>query len=341
MAKPHPKSTDGLMRYLRDQKGISISGSSQKRKLMNMGYYHGYKGYRYINTPSNRIAYTKFEELISVYDFDAQLKALFYPCVMLIETAVKNYVLDILVSSTNSENFIVIYNQLLDNYKMFSTKGKIYKNAFNRQKAEDKFKRELKRRLELRNRIYKVQTDAYGNGNKIADHYLRNDANLPIWATFELLSLGEFGHFVSCLNQNCRMDISKKLGIRPSDDTNAMMPQRLIYATKDLRNAIAHNDVIFDTRFRTGKIDKQVGNAISNATGVKNLTFGTITDYLVLIIYQLKLLCISKKEMKRVESGFEDIVEKLRLAIPTNIFNKIIHTDNHTKITQLKKFISL
>ena len=167
MAKPHPKSTDGLMRYLRDQKGISISGSSQKRKLMNMGYYHGYKGYRYINTPSNRIAYTKFEELISVYDFDAQLKALFYPCVMLIETAVKNYVLDILVSSTNSENFIVIYNQLLDNYKMFSTKGKIYKNAFNRQKAEDKFKRELKRRLELRNRIYKVQTDAYGNGNKL------------------------------------------------------------------------------------------------------------------------------------------------------------------------------
>lgn len=33
-----------------------------------------------------------------------------------------------------------------------------------------------------------------------------------------------------------------------------MMPQRLIYATKDLRNAIAHNDVIFDTRFRSGKL---------------------------------------------------------------------------------------
>lgn len=59
-----------------------------------------------------------------------------------------------------------IYNQLLDNYKMFSTKGKVYKNAYDRQKAEEKFKRELKRRLDLRNRIYKVQTDAYGNGNK-------------------------------------------------------------------------------------------------------------------------------------------------------------------------------
>ena len=39
MSDSHPKSTDGLMRYLRDKKGISISGSSQKRKLMNIGYY--------------------------------------------------------------------------------------------------------------------------------------------------------------------------------------------------------------------------------------------------------------------------------------------------------------
>ena len=42
----------------------------------------------------------------------------------------------------------------------------------------------------------------------------------------------------------------------------------------------------------------QMGNAASNATGVK-------------------------EEMKRVVSGFEDIVEKLRLAIPTNITVKM------------------
>lgn len=339
MPDSHPKSTDALMRYLRDKKGISISGSAQKRKLMNIGYYHGYKGYRYINTPSNHVPYTKFEELVAVYDFDAQLKSLFYPTVMLIETAFKNYVLDILVASTNSENFIDIYNQLLDNYKMFSTKGKMYKKTFDLQKAEEKFKRELKRRLDLRNRIYKVQTDAYGNGNKIVDHYFRKDSNLPIWATFELLSLGEFGHFVSCLNRNCRTNISKKLGIRHSDDSNAMMPQRLIYATKDFRNAIAHNDVIFDTRFRTGNIDKQVRNAISNATGVRELTFKTITDYLVLAIYQLKLLHISKTEMKRIISGFEDIVEKLRNHVPISIFNQIIYTDNNAKLIKLKNFV--
>lgn len=36
MTKKRPKTTDALMRYLREEKGISISGSSQKRKLMNI-----------------------------------------------------------------------------------------------------------------------------------------------------------------------------------------------------------------------------------------------------------------------------------------------------------------
>lgn len=40
------KSIDGLMRHLRNS-GIAISGSGQKRNLMNTGYFHGYKGYRF------------------------------------------------------------------------------------------------------------------------------------------------------------------------------------------------------------------------------------------------------------------------------------------------------
>ena len=340
MAKAKPKSTDALMKYLRDEKGVAISGSSQKRKLRNMGYYHGYKGYRYISKTTNQVPYTKFDELVAIYDFDAGLKTLFYPCVMLIETALKNYVLEVVVELTKSDSFTDAYNKLLDNYKMFSLSGRTFPNVNARKKAEDKFKYELKRRLELRNRIYKVQTDAFGNGNQIAGHFLSRDLNLPIWGIFELLSLGEFGHFVSCLNQYCRKEISKELGIQPSDDTNGMLPQRLIYTTKDLRNAIAHNDVVFDTRFKSNNIDKQVSSAIANATGVSGLSFETITDYLVLLIYQMKLIGVTKTELKKVISGFSDTVEKLRNSIPISIFNQIIHTDYNSKIAALKKFVS-
>lgn len=223
---------------------------------------------------------------------------------------------------------------------MFSTAGKSYTDDKKREKAENTFKQNLNKRLSLRARVYKIQADSYNNGNKIANHYLSKDISIPIWGIFELLSLGEFGHFVSCLNKTCRCEISKNLSIRQTDDSNAMIPQRLIYATKDLRNSIAHNDVVFDARFRSGRIDKQLRNAISNATGVRNLNFDTITDYIVLIIYQLKLLGVSKTEMKRLLSDFTDSVERLRQNIPINVFNQIIYTDKRQKINKLKNFIA-
>ena len=335
MTKKRPKTTDALMRYLREEKGISISGSSQKRKLMNIGYYHGYKGYRFFKSSHKKLPFVSYAEIYATIQYDAQLKALFYPYVMQIETALKSYVLEVVVSQVNSDSFIDVYNKLLDNYKAFSTAGSVYSDFKQRKKAEDKFKYELKRRLDLRNRIYKVQTDAFGNGNKIAEHYLNNDMNLPIWAIYELLSLGEFGHFVSCLNFPCRQAISSKLGIRASDDSNALLPQRLIYVIKDLRNAIAHNDVVFDTRFRTNKIDRQV----CNATNVPNLNFETITDYLVLIVYLLSLLRISKNDSKRLISSYIECTERLRKAIPANVYSQIIRTDNSSKVVALRKFI--
>ena len=41
------KSINALMRHLRTDCGITINGSTQKRQLINTGYYHGYKGYRF------------------------------------------------------------------------------------------------------------------------------------------------------------------------------------------------------------------------------------------------------------------------------------------------------
>jgi len=117
-----PKSVDGLMRYLRDKKGISISGSTQKRKLRNIGYYHGYKGFRFIGKSTNAIPYTDFKELMAIYEFDMQLKSLLYPQLMFIETALKNYVLEEILLEGNSDNFNYIYTKLLTDYTRFSDK---------------------------------------------------------------------------------------------------------------------------------------------------------------------------------------------------------------------------
>ena len=45
--KNQPKTINALMAYMRNEKGIEINGSLDKKKLRYMGYFHGYKGYRY------------------------------------------------------------------------------------------------------------------------------------------------------------------------------------------------------------------------------------------------------------------------------------------------------
>ena len=67
-------STNGLMKHLR-KSGIQISGSRQKRQLINDGYNHGYKGYRYFFKPSNKIPYTDYGQISALIELDRNLKA--------------------------------------------------------------------------------------------------------------------------------------------------------------------------------------------------------------------------------------------------------------------------
>ena len=94
----------------------------------------------------------------------------------------------------------------MDDYKRLSPKGGPGQSPAERRRGEERFKSALKHRLDVRDRIYAVQTKAYQADDPIAAYYLRQDRSLPLWAIFELLSLGEFGHLVSCLNQRCRAD---------------------------------------------------------------------------------------------------------------------------------------
>lgn len=318
-----PKSIDGLMRYLRDQKGISIKGSLQKRKLRNLGYYHGYKGYRYIREPQKYLVFSDFDEILALNNFDMRLKALFYPHVMFIETAIKNYVLETIIRDANSNSFNEIYNDLL---------------TVHREKKNNK--ELIKSRLELRNKIHRALSNDYGNSNQIVSHFYDRDESVPIWGIFERLCLGDFAKFVSTLNSIERKKISNSIGLNPACDTDYTLTHTIIYVIKDLRNAIAHNDVIFDTRFRQSNIKNTVPQCLMRSTKVKNITFTSIIDYVVLICYLLKILKVQKTEINRLILDFEIAISSLKSQIgDKEYFPKIVFVDNDMKINALKEYI--
>ena len=111
-----PKTLNSLMKHLRDS-GIDINGSGQKRRLKNIGYYHGYKGYRFAGKAANRLPLTDFSQVAALYDLDTQLKALFYSRVMAIETALKNYTLEAVLRDAKSEAFEDIWRKSLTDYR--------------------------------------------------------------------------------------------------------------------------------------------------------------------------------------------------------------------------------
>ena len=124
--------------------------------MINIGYYHGYRGYRYINNPQHRIKISKFNEIVSIVDFDSKLKSLLYPQIMQIETISKNIVLQLLIEEYKTDEFNEIYENGMTDYR--SVTG-------------NEYKKRMKHRMSVQNNIYSSLSRSYNNNNKIVSHF--------------------------------------------------------------------------------------------------------------------------------------------------------------------------
>lgn len=318
------KTTNALMKYLRDTHNISIGDSKDKRNLINIGYYHGYKGYRYIKNPQNRIVIKDFKEIVSIVNFDSKLKSLLYPQLMQIETISKNIVLQLLVEEYNTDEFNEIYEKGITDYKNSSQKD---------------YREKMKQRLGVQNSIYSALSRSYNNNNKIVSHFYSKDKHVPIWGIFEIITLGTFADLIKSLEFKARRKIDIEMGLNIAYDTDARFPEKIIYLIKALRNSVAHNDVVFDVRFKDSNINSTLCKYIENEIGCTNVDFNTITDYILIIALLLKKYKFQKTELNRFITDYENIIEEFRKSILFNIYSQVVHTDTKVKLAQLRKYI--
>lgn len=323
------KTTDGLMRHLRDN-GIAISGSSQKRQLRNTGYFHGYKGYRFFKNAQNSLPFVSYDEVYATIQYDSALKALFYGKMMYIETAVKNIALESILDNAKSESIQSMYDKVVSSYN----------NAPANYTAEQR-KQLQQNKLNLQNSIQSSLAYAYKKDNPKITHFYNNVgySGVPIWALFEIMTMGDLGYLLSCLTYSVRDDISKRLGINVSSDTNRQLIYKYIYTLKDLRNAIAHNSVVFDTRFRNIDPSNAMKQCLKIEIGLPYVNFKTIGDYVILMCYYMKLLQVSKTEIKALIREFEKITEDYQKAVNANVASIVIHPDLASRMNLLKNFL--
>ena len=311
------------MKHLRDQ-GISIGGSGQKRKLKNIGYYHGYKGFRFVGDSSKRLPINDFSQIASLHAMDMQIKTLFYPYIMTIETALKNYTLEAVLSYAKSEDFDDIYKNCLTAYRGYHPNTGDYKKSWANR---------LRLRQTVDGLIFREQ-----DKKPFFKHFRDRGRTIPIWAIFEAMTLGEFGNFYACLDRPIKSAIVADLGMPAQFDSEALLLS-IIFSLKDLRNAIAHNAIVSDVRFKTGGISKNIGKLLKSEAGIDSINFSDITDYVILVVYLLGLLKLPKTDRKRLVSGYEGILLRYKKELPRGIYGHFVRTEAQNKLKLLQKYV--
>lgn len=242
------KTLDELMQHLCDN-GIACSGELQKRELKNLGYYHGYKGYRFAGIAKNRLHLQSFEQISSLNSFDMALKSLIYPRIIAVETALKNYTLEEVLQDAESPFLDQIFAQSLNAYKEY-------------RGAKKQYKIKLLRRLRLRNEMDSLLSQRYKSSVPVIQHFFDADKQVPIWSIFEVITLGTFGAFYKCLDARVKQAIVQELN-RPSNFNSASLLGDIIFTLKDLRNAVAHNGIVVGVRFKSNSVNQGIGRLIN------------------------------------------------------------------------------
>lgn len=168
---------------------------------------------------------------------------------------------------------------------------------------------------------------------------ITSESAVPIWSLFEIMTMGDFGYLLSCLTFDVRVDISRHLGLNLSADTNRELIYKYIYTLKDLRNAIAHNAVVFDTRFRKIDPSRAMKQCLMIEIGLPYINFKTIGDYVILLCYFMHLLHLPKTEIKAFIREFERIIDNYKTQVSPAVSSIVLHPDLQSRLTILKSYI--
>lgn len=198
----------------------------------------------------------------------------------------------------------------------------------------------MKKRLDLRNKINQQISYNYAEQKAVISHFFHSNKPIPLWAIFEFNNLGEFGFFLQCLNQDTRIAIAKDLDLHTTNhNQNGRIVEDIIFLIKELRNAVAHNSVVFDCRFKKTNPPSRLKEFLQSETGIKKITFDHIVDYFVIVIFLLKKLGITKTELKQIIRNFYRESEKLRNAVPIPVYTSILGSDFRNKVSGLTNYI--
>lgn len=242
MDKPF-KTIDEQLNILKSR-GICFDNDQEAKKyLLINNYYNVVNCYgRFLKDYSSPLdCYlngANFLEIVSIHQFDSQFKSSFLKSILCIENMFK---------SVLSYEFSKAYKSEINPYQIQTN----YK--------QDNLNKVVKLQADLGKIISKYSN--LPNDNSIK-HYLKKHKNLPLWVLSDYMTFGQATTMYSLVSNNIRNCIAQDLGTIASTNQYQgnsqvirLSPKNIdvIFGNfKDMRNLLAHDNMIFDEKFRTG-----------------------------------------------------------------------------------------
>ena len=188
------------------------------------------------------------------------------------------------------------------------------------------------KRLKLRNSVYAKLAARYHDEeekeNQMVRHFYNRGEDAPIWVVFEILYLSDLAGFFECLNEAVRENILKQMNMFDiSIDAN--------------KNSVAHNNIIFDTRFKDRKISPVLKKWVEKETGIQNITLYSLIDYIIIVCCLLKRVDFSGTRALTLLNKYKEENQRLQNSVASEIYDHIIQNNVPAKVVGLEAYLNV
>lgn len=205
-------------------KGLIVSDEVKAiEKLKQTSYFALINGYKkaFKSNNGNYIIGTRFEHIVSLYDFDIKLSELFLKNILIFERGIKSH-----ISYYFSEKYPNSYHD--------------YLNVLNYDYADDSKRIEINNFICILYSIYnRDQSQEY------MKHYMKkHNKEVPLWVLVKVMTFGNISKMYSLLQQKQQDDIASEYKLK-----NSQLSSILSFLTY-FRNVCAHNERLYNYHTR-------------------------------------------------------------------------------------------
>lgn len=248
------------------------------RLLKEHSYFALISGYKepFKGKDGNYKVHVSIEDIYALYVFDDSLRALILQYILKIEKHVKSLI---------SYSFCEAYGEEQQHYLNVT---KYNYNSKNQEEIN-----------ELITRLTKITTDP--KNYPYIKHQIKMHGNIPLWVMMKALTLGTVSKMYSFLPQSIQHNVSKEF-----EYVHESMLVQMLDLLARVRNVCAHNERLFDYKYKKGIIDDTAVHAYLNIPK-KNGKYIKGKNDLFAVVIVLKYLLN--------DSDFNNFIEKLNKII--------------------------